>query len=110
MLTPTAPDPSWTQYLIHISLRSSALSPADAVQGILGVAWSQNDPTMLVSTGHDRRTLLWDVPSGEVRGELHLQPGPGFSVKWAPAHAGLFATAAMGKDDGDQGGQVLASL
>ncbi|KAK9805066.1 hypothetical protein WJX73_010529 [Symbiochloris irregularis] len=75
-------------------------------RGILSVAWSLHDPTLLLSTGHDRRTILWEVPEQENRGELPLQPGPGFCVRWAPSHPGLLATAALGNEMGGQEGQV----
>lgn len=76
------------------------------LQGIQSVAWSLHDPSILLSTGHDRRTILWDVPEGELRGELPLQSGPGISVRWSPSHPGLLATASLGAESGDQDGQV----
>lgn len=75
-------------------------------QGILAVAWSQHDPSILVSTGHDRRTILWDMPEGDMRGELPLHPGPGFDIRWSPSSPGLLATAALGAEMGGQDGQV----
>ena len=41
------------------------------------MAWNPSDATQLLTSGYDCRTLLWDVPEGEVRGELPLQPGAG---------------------------------
>ena len=78
------------------------------VQGILAVAWNAQDPAQLLTTGYDCRTLLWDVPEGEVRGELPLHAGPGRDVRWSPRQPNLIATAAEAWDasGGSQQGQV----
>lgn len=60
-----------------------------------GVAWSAADPALLLSTGKDGRTLLWDALAGDERaeplGELRAPGGWAFDVQWAPAHPGVFA-------------------
>ena len=80
-----------------------------ALQGILSVAWNPEDATQLLTTGYDCRTLLWDVPEGEVRGELPLQAGAGTDVRWSPCHPNLLATATAAWDaqqEGSSDGQV----
>ena len=80
------------------------------MQGILSVAWNPHDATQLLTTGYDCRTLLWDVPEGEVRGELQLQAGAGTDVRWSPSHPNLLATATASYEaqgDAAAEGQVL---
>ncbi|KAK9829183.1 hypothetical protein WJX72_004364 [[Myrmecia] bisecta] len=64
-------------------------------KGVLGMAWSVHDPTLLLSTGKDGRTLLWDVPSSEVLGEISGSESC-FNVAWSPTNPGVFATASYG--------------
>ena len=73
------------------------------------MAWNVQDPSQLLTTGYDCRTLLWDVPEGEVRGELPLQAGPGRDVRWCPRQPNLIATATEAWDGAgstSQSGQV----
>ena len=56
---------------------------------------------MLLSTGKDSRTILWDV-SGSALGEL-VTPSFNFDVQWSPTHAGVFATSSYGGGDGQDG-------
>lgn len=39
-------------------------------QGVLGMAWSTHDPTLLLSTAKDNRTICWDVHSTDPLCEL----------------------------------------
>lgn len=59
------------------------------------MAWSAADPALLLSTGKDGRTLLWDALGADERadplGELRAPGGWAFDVQWAPSHPGVFA-------------------
>lgn len=78
-------------------------------QGVYGVAWSAADPALLLSTGKDGRTLLWDAADerGDPLGELRAPGGWAFDVLWAPAHPGVFALSSFGGSG--QGGKARPS-
>ena len=73
-----------------------------------GVAWSAADPALLLSTGKDGRTLLWDALAADERsdplGELRPPGGWAFDVQWAPSHPGVFALSSFGGSG--QGGKA----
>ncbi|KAK2080829.1 hypothetical protein QBZ16_000683 [Prototheca wickerhamii] len=66
-------------------------------RGVLGLSWSGADPGLLLSSGKDSRTLVWDLSGASAAPFAELPPGPNwsFEVSWAPAGrtAGLFAGA-----------------
>jgi hypothetical protein len=88
--------------------RARGAHPARAAQGVYGVAWSAADPALLLSTGKDGRTLLWDAAAADERGdplgELRAPGGWAFDVLWAPAHPGVFALSSFGGSG--QGGKA----
>jgi hypothetical protein len=43
-------------------------------QGVLGMAWCPQDSSLLLSSGKDQRTIVWDVASSDAMAEL--PPGP----------------------------------
>jgi hypothetical protein len=59
------------------------------------------DPAMILSTGKDARTILWDV-NGAQLGEFST-PSFNFDVQWSPTNAGVFATSSYGGGDGQDG-------
>lgn len=73
-----------------------------------GVAWSAADPALLLSTGKDGRTLLWDAGDerGDPLGELRAPGGWAFDVQWAPANPAVFALSSFGGSG--QGGKARA--
>jgi len=71
------------------------------MQGILALSWCLQDPAMILSTGKDARTILWDV-SGAQLGEFST-PSFNFDVQWSPTNAGVFATSSYGGGDGQDG-------
>lgn len=71
------------------------------MQGILGLSWCQQDSGMLLSTGKDSKTILWDV-GGPALGEFSA-PSFNFDVQWSPTCAGIFATSSYGGGDGQDG-------
>lgn len=66
------------------------------IQGVLSLSWSLQDTSLLLSSGRDGRTLLWDVPTGSVSGELQAPQGFVTEVAWCPTVPGVFATASFG--------------
>ncbi len=64
-------------------------------KGVLSLAWSQLDPSLLLSTGKDNRTLLWDAYSGEVLSEMPRSQNWNFDAQWCPTVPGWFATASF---------------
>ncbi|KXZ53102.1 hypothetical protein GPECTOR_8g92 [Gonium pectorale] len=63
-------------------------------KGVLGMAWSPHDSSLLLSSGKDNRTICWDVHSGDVVCELsgaHWN----FDVQWSPTIPGIFATSSF---------------
>ncbi|KFM23803.1 Protein transport protein SEC31 [Auxenochlorella protothecoides] len=67
-------------------------------RGVLGLSWSTQDAGLILSSGKDNRTLVWDVAGcGAPHAELGAA-GPAtnwnFEVAWASGrNAGLFAAA-----------------
>ena len=45
------------------------------MQGVLGMAWSPHDPSLLMSCAKDNRTICWDVHSTDMLCELPAHPG-----------------------------------
>jgi protein transport protein SEC31 len=72
-------------------------------KGVLGMAWSSHDSTLLLSSGKDNRTICWDVHTAETVCEL-VTTNWNFDVQWSPLIAGVFSAASY---DGKVG---LASL
>ncbi|PNH07174.1 Protein transport protein Sec31A [Tetrabaena socialis] len=63
-------------------------------KGVLGMAWSPHDSSLLLSSGKDNRTICWDVHSGDTVCELtgaHWN----FDVQWSPTVPGIFATSSF---------------
>jgi protein transport protein SEC31 len=80
----TASDDDRSPTLQVWDLRNS-ISPAYKFsghsKGVLAMAWSTVDTSLLLTCGKDNRTLCWDAPSGEVVAELPA------STNWCAAHA-----------------------
>jgi protein transport protein SEC31 len=73
-------------------------------QGILSLAWNEQDPKLLVSCGKDNRTICWNVKTGEAFGEYPIVTNWTFQTKWSPRQPGLLATASF---DGKIGVQTI---
>ncbi|QDS73681.1 hypothetical protein FKW77_002890 [Venturia effusa] len=73
-------------------------------QGILSLAWNEQDPNLLVSCGKDNRTICWNVKTGEPFGEYPIVTNWTFQSKWSPRQPGLLATASF---DGKIGVQTI---
>lgn len=66
-------------------------------RGILGIAWCQQDPDLLISCGKDNRILCWNpnsqTPGGEVLLELARTPQWNFEVSWCPKNPALISAS-----------------
>ena len=75
------------------------------LQGVLAMSWSGHDAGLLLSSGKDNRTILWDTASGEMLGEMPGADSWNFDVVWSPTNPGVFATSSYGAAEGE-GGKV----
>lgn len=73
------------------------------------MSWSGHDAGLLLSSAKDHRTVLWDVASGEVLGEVPAGDSWDFDVLWSPNNPGVFATSSYGTGEGSSG-KVSTSL
>jgi len=64
-------------------------------KGILGLSWCLQDPSFILSTGKDNRTVVWDITTGQPYCEAPPGANWSFDVQWAPAPqlSGIFATS-----------------
>ena len=67
------------------------------------MSWSGHDAGLLLSSAKDNRTILWDVTSGEVLGEVPGWDSWNFDVRWSPTNPGVFATSSYGTGEGSSG-------
>ena len=67
------------------------------------MSWSGHDAGLLLSSAKDHRTVLWDVVSGEVLGEVPAGDSWDFDVSWSPNNPGVFATSSYGAGEGSSG-------
>eukprot|EP00983_Pelagomonas_calceolata_P110167 1159640-Pelagomonas_calceolata.AAC.3 len=56
-------------------LETGCLCVQICMQGVLGMAWSPHDPSLLLSCAKDNRTICWDVHSTDMLCELPSHPG-----------------------------------
>lgn len=56
-------------------------------QGVLGLAWSPHDTTLLLSSAKDQRNICWDVHTTDILCELP-SANWNFDVQWCPGIPG----------------------
>ncbi|CAH2355879.1 protein transport protein Sec31p [[Candida] railenensis] len=64
-------------------------------QGVLSLDWCQQDPELLISSGKDNATMLWNPITGEKLGEYPTTANWAFQTKFAPQAPDIFATASF---------------
>lgn len=89
---------------------SSTSCQCTPLQGVLSMSWSGHDAGLLLSSAKDHRTLLWDVASGEVLGEVPAGDSWDFVVAWSPSNPGVFATSSYGAGEGSSGKVCMADV
>ncbi|RCI16294.1 hypothetical protein L249_2391 [Ophiocordyceps polyrhachis-furcata BCC 54312] len=64
-------------------------------QGILSLSWCHQDSDLLLSSGKDNRTLIWNPQTGERYGELPEMTNWTFETRFNPHNPNLSATASF---------------
>ena len=64
-------------------------------QGITGLSWCAEDPSLLISCGCDGRTVCWNPLTGDLLGELPKQDNWIYDVQWSPRITAVLATASF---------------
>lgn len=64
-------------------------------KGVLSLDWCKQDPTLLLSSGKDNSTFLWNPIEGIKLGEYPTTANWAFETKFAPAAPDIFATASF---------------
>lgn len=64
-------------------------------QGILSLSWCQQDADLLISSGKDNRTLVWNPQTGERFGEFPEVTNWTFLTRFNPDNPNLSATASF---------------
>lgn len=68
---------------------------AGHTQGVLSLDWCSQDPEILISSGKDNSTMLWNPITGEKLGEYPTTANWAFQTKFAPQVPDIFATASF---------------
>ncbi|KAK2733484.1 protein transport protein S31 [Myotisia sp. PD_48] len=63
--------------------------------GVLSLSWCRQDPSLLLSSGKDNRTICWNPQSGEAYGEFPVVTNWTFQTRWNPNNPSFFATASF---------------
>ncbi|KAK9479297.1 hypothetical protein V1514DRAFT_328986 [Lipomyces japonicus] len=64
-------------------------------KGILSLSWCKKDSNLLLSSGKDNKTFLWNPESGEKLGEFPIATNWAFKTQWNPKNPDFFATASF---------------
>lgn len=62
-------------------------------KGVLSLDWCKKDPELLISSGKDNTTIIWNPITGQKLGEYPTTANWAFSSKFAPSAPDIFATA-----------------
>lgn len=94
----TASDNDGCPLILTWDLRNSN-APEKIMQGhkkgVLSLDWCAHDPELLISSGKDNSTLLWNPIKGEKLGEYPTTANWAYNTKFAPAAPDIFATASF---------------
>ncbi|KAI5951687.1 SEC31 [Candida jiufengensis] len=64
-------------------------------KGVLSLDWCKQDPDLLISSGKDNSTLLWNPIEGKKLGEYPTTANWAFKTRFAPSAPDIFATASF---------------
>ena len=83
-------------------------------KGILSASWCPFDSNLLISSGKDNRTILWDPDTAEMLCDLPPAANWTFNVEWSPKMVGLVSCASFDGEASvyslqDAGGQATVS-
>ncbi|ODQ77927.1 hypothetical protein BABINDRAFT_9901 [Babjeviella inositovora NRRL Y-12698] len=94
----TASDNDGTPLILTWDLRN-ANAPEKIMEGhtkgVLSLDWCKQDPELLLSSGKDNCTSLWNPIAGTKLGEYPTTANWAFKTRFAPAAPDLFATASF---------------
>ncbi|KAH9599764.1 WD40 repeat [Trypanosoma melophagium] len=62
---------------------------------VTGLAWNQEDASMIASCGADGRTIWWDPATGEQSGALQQESGYIIDAQWSPVLPAVLATSSF---------------
>ncbi|KAK5798414.1 hypothetical protein VI817_004704 [Penicillium citrinum] len=63
--------------------------------GVLSLAWCNQDPDLLLSSGKDNRNICWNPQIGQPYGEFPVVTNWTFQTRWNPHNPNFFATASF---------------
>ena len=67
-------------------------------KGVLSASWCPFDANLLISSGKDNRTIIWDPETAECLSELPPAANWNFHVSWSPKMVGLVSCASFAGD------------
>ncbi|KAJ5899329.1 hypothetical protein N7495_004073 [Penicillium taxi] len=92
--TPLESDP-----LIHVWDLRNSHAPERTLKGhesgVLSLAWCEQDPDLLLSSGKDNRNICWNPHLGQAYGEFPVVTNWTFQTRWNPHNPNFFATASF---------------
>ncbi|CDK29270.1 unnamed protein product [Kuraishia capsulata CBS 1993] len=96
----TASDSDGTPVILTWDLRNSNVPETIMTghkKGVLSLDWCKQDPELLLSSGKDNSTFLWNPVKGIKLGEYPSLPNWAFETRFAPKLPEVFATASFDK-------------
>lgn len=64
-------------------------------KGVLSIDWCKKDPGLLLSSGKDNRTFLWDTTTGSQLGEYPVTASWTIATKFCPHYPDIFASTSL---------------
>ena len=64
-------------------------------KGVLSIDWCKHDSSLLLSSGKDSKTILWDTESGNRIGEYPTTSNWNFHASFSPTDPDMFASASF---------------
>ena len=64
-------------------------------KGVLSLAWSPHDGDLLLSSGKDNRTLVWDAKDGSILAEFPASSNWNFDAQWSKKTAGEISASSF---------------
>ena len=65
--------------------------------GVWSLNWSEQDTSLLLSSGKDNVVNCWDIRKGEIISQVEISSNLVHDAQWSTSHASLVCTASLGK-------------